>query len=79
MRRGAAYMAAMLTAVLCNPSAVMAAGLRPFEAHYELRHSGITVATNTVTLTGSDKSVWLYRSVTEAAGLMSLVRSDMRV
>lgn len=56
-----------------------AAQLRPFEAYYKLTHSGLTMATNRVTLSGSDQSVWMYRSVTEAAGLLSLVRSDTRV
>lgn len=72
---------ALLMFVVTLPVQVAQAGgqLRPFEAYYELTHSGVTVARNRVTLTGSDQSVWMYRSVTEAAGMMSLVRSDMRV
>ncbi|MCB1737318.1 MAG: DUF3108 domain-containing protein [Gammaproteobacteria bacterium] len=71
--------AGVLALVMGPVWVAQAAELRPLEAHYELTHSGITMATNTVTLSGSDQSVWLYRSVTEAAGLLSLVRSEMRI
>ena len=65
--------AALAATALASPPAAAQAGVAEYQASYEVRHNGRRAADVEFSVTATASGEYLYRSVTEARGLLKLV------
>ncbi len=79
MLRRAAWLLLALLTVLAAPASTLATTASPlpsFEAHYTLSFNGLNVATVVRSLRPDGAKQYIFESVTEPTGVLSIVRDD---